>query len=151
MKHLILFLLMGTAVSAYAQKADQPVTVPAPVTKSFQQQYPKATGVKWKMKDNQYKAEFEKHDVWYDATGKVVKQKEDIKEADLPATVKQAVQQQFAGYKIHDADKHTEGSAVTYKLELKNDTEKRDVTLSADGKVQKNELDKGKKDGKKKQ
>jgi outer membrane protein OmpA-like peptidoglycan-associated protein len=151
MKHLILFLLMGTAVSAYAQKSDQPVNVPAAVTKSFQQQYPKATGVKWKMKDNEYKAEFEKHDVWYDATGKVVKQKEDIKDADLPAVIKQAVQQQFAGYKIHDADKHTTGTAVTYKLELKKDTEKRDVTFSADGKVLKNELDKDKKDGKKKQ
>lgn len=148
MKHLILILLMGTALGSYAQKTDQPVSVPAAVTKSFQQQYPKATGVKWKLKDNQYKAEFEKHDVWYDATGKLVKQKEDIKDADLPATIKQAVQQQFAGYKIHDADKHTAGTTTTYKLELKKDTEKRDVTFAADGKVLKNELDK--KDGKNK-
>lgn len=145
MKHLILILLMGTAFSSYAQKSDAPVNVPAAVTKNFQQQYPQATGVKWKSKDNQYKAEFEKHDVWYDATGKLVKQKEDIKDTDLPAAVKQAVQQQFAGYTIHDADKHTEGTVVTYKLELKKSPEKRDVTFSADGKVLKNEVDDKKK------
>lgn len=149
MKHLISILLMGTAISAYAQKSDQPVNVPAAVTKSFQQQYPRATGVKWKLKDNQYKAEFEKHDVWYDATGKVVKQKEDIKDTDLPAVIKQAVQQQFAGYTVHDVDKHTEGTAVTYKVELKKPEEKRDVTFSADGKVLKNEVDKKKGDKKK--
>lgn len=150
MKHLILLILLGTGISSYAQKSDkEPVNVPAAVTKSFQQQYPKATGVKWKLKDNQYKAEFEKHDVWYDATGKLVKQKEDIKDADLPAAVKQAVQQQFAGYTVHDVDKHTSGTTVTYKVELKKKPEERNVTFSADGKVLKNELDKKDKKDKK--
>jgi len=148
MKRLIFTLLMGAAFSSYAQKSEQPVSVPAAVTKSFQQQFPKATGVKWKAKDNQYKAEFEKHDVWYDAAGKLVKQKEDIKEADLPAAIKQAVQQQFAGYTIHDADKHTAGTTVTYKVELKKKPEERKVTFSADGKVLENVLDKDKKDKK---
>lgn len=149
MKYLITILLLGTTISAYAQKSGQPVNVPAVVTKNFQQQYPGETGVKWKMKNNLYKAEFEKHDVWYDVTGKLVKHKEDIKEDDLPAAVKQVIQQQFAGYTVHDADKHTDGTTVTYKTELKKSGEKRDVTFSAEGKVLKNELDK-KKNGKKK-
>ncbi|ACU61378.1 PepSY-like domain-containing protein [Chitinophaga pinensis] len=153
MKHLIFIFLLGTGIATYAQKSDQPVNVPAAVTKSFQQQFPAATGVKWKLKDNQYKAEFHKHDVWYDASGKLVKQKEDIKDADLPAAVKQAVQQQFAGYTIHDVDKHTAGSAVTYKVELQKKPEERKVTFSPDGKVLENVLDKkdkkDKKEGKK--
>jgi hypothetical protein len=148
MKHLIYILLMGTAFTSYAQKSDQPVNVPAAVTSNFQQQFPKATGVKWKQKDNQYKAEFEKHDVWYDASGKLVKQKEDIRDADLPAAVKQAVQQQFAGYTIHDVDKHSAGAAITYKVELKKKPEERKVTFSPDGKVLENVPDKDKKDKK---
>ncbi|MBW8686800.1 PepSY-like domain-containing protein [Chitinophaga rhizophila] len=149
MKHLILLIILGTSITVYAQKSPEAINVPAAVSRNFQQQFPGAADVKWKLKDNQYKAAFHKHDVWYDANGKLIKQKEDIKNTDLPTAIKQTVEREFTGYTIKDADKHTNDGAITYKLELKKETEERKVTFSPDGRVLENVANKEDKKNKK--
>ena len=152
MKNLILLCFLATGITVYGQKNTQAVSVPAPVTQKFQQQFPQATDVKWKEnKAKLYKVEFKsgttkkEHDAWFDAGGNLVKQKMDIAKDELPAAVKQAIQQQFAGYTIHDTDKIDEKGVFSYKVELKKKPEEREVTFSSAGKVLENVLSKEKK------
>lgn len=131
-------LLLAGAVAAQKLPQSQ---VPSVIVNNFQKAFPKAADVEWKKKDALYKVEFETgtnktdHDVWYDATGKLVKHKEEIATSALPAAVQAKIAADFAGYTVKDAEKITEGTKETYKATLKKQPEKWEVVFDAQGNI----------------
>jgi hypothetical protein len=109
------------------------------VVNSFQKSFPKASDVEWEMDGVNYKVEFETgmlgtdHDAWYDNTGKLIRQKEEISKTDLPQKVSSKLSSDFSGYRVDDVKKITEGNKVTYTLELKTLTEEWKVAFDSEG------------------
>ncbi|HMU13827.1 MAG TPA: PepSY-like domain-containing protein [Flavobacteriales bacterium] len=129
-----------TSTSLHAQHLT-PAQVPAPVSTAFAQAFPKAMDVEWKQKGEQYKVEFETgllftdHEVWYDATGKMLRHEEEISSSDLPAAVNSAIAKEFAGYRVDDTERVTADGVATYVVELKMSGQPEwKVAYGADGK-----------------
>ncbi|MBS1614428.1 MAG: PepSY-like domain-containing protein [Bacteroidetes bacterium] len=137
MAAMAVLLSTGTAT---AQKLAQ-AQVPSVIVNSFQKSFAKAYDIKWEMDGSLYKVEFETgmlgddHDAWYDATGKIVRHKEDIAQSDLPAKVSATIASQYSGYAVDDVDRVTEGSSTSYKVELKKPHDKWKVVFDSEGKV----------------
>lgn len=114
--------MMGLTLPAQAT-LNSPI--PAAVQAAFSKAHPTAFDVEWKVKGTQYKVEFETgllfvdHEIWYDATGKVIRHQEEITVSELPAAVTTAASTEFTGYQIDDADRITADGATSYVLELK--------------------------------
>lgn len=114
--------------------------VPSVVVNNFQKAFPKAYDVEWELKGELYEVDFETgvsidHEAWYDKTGKLVKHKQEIAKTDLPKAVLNTLNTDFKGYRVEDAKKITEGSKVTYKLDLESTSSEWKVLLSSEGKV----------------
>lgn len=136
LKILAAFLLV-TGVSV-AQNIN-PTDVPAPVKDAFSKEYAKATDVEWKKDMENYKVEFDlnrmENEVWYNASGTVVKKEQDIAEAELPQAVRDAVKSGYADYRLDDIEKVWQNNATSYQLELEKGNEDKHVTFDANGKV----------------
>lgn len=141
-KHFLIgaIALCTSAGSLFAQHILQS-QVPSVVVNNFQQAFPKAYDVDWKMDMNLYKVDFElgllgtDHDVWYDPTGKVVKHKEEISKSDLPQKVQAKINTDFSGFRVSDVKKITEGNNAIYTLDLKTFTQEWKVAYDAEGKI----------------
>ncbi|AFM04328.1 Protein of unknown function (DUF2874) [Bernardetia litoralis DSM 6794] len=143
MKKTILTFVTGlflVASSSFAQDIPQS-QVPSLVINNFQMAFPKVYDIEWEMDGNLYKVEFEKglfskdYDIWYDQTGKIIRQKEDISNSDLPQAITSTIKSQFGGYRIDEAQKNTEGQTITYKVELENFSQEWKVIFDANGKI----------------
>ena len=115
-------LLIGTAASAQHLLPEQ---VPAPVQKAFDKAFSMPMDVEWDQKGTQYKVEFETglfftdHEVWYDATGRMLRHEEEISASDLPAAVTAAINSEFPGYRMDDTERISVDGVVSYVVELK--------------------------------
>ena len=129
-------LLLGNAASA--QEVPQ-VQVPAPVLAAFNKEFSGAMDVEWKLKGTQYKVEFETgllftdHDAWYDATGKLLRHKEEISTSAIPAAVQASIANEFPGHRTDDAERITADGAVSYTVELKGNGTEWDVVYDSNG------------------
>ncbi|CAZ96779.1 PepSY-like domain-containing protein [Zobellia galactanivorans] len=141
MKKQILFLAaLGTL--SFSQAQDLPKSqVPSVILNQFNSQYPKATDVEWEMDGKLYNVEFEtgwntEHDVWYNAEGKMVKQKEEIASKELPQAVHKTIETNFQGYSTDDVERITDEGKIFYKMEL-NSLLKQDweVVFDANGNI----------------
>jgi hypothetical protein len=116
--------LATAGLTANAQKLP-PTQVPAPVQAAFTKSFPNAMDVKWKLSGTQYKVDFETglfftdHEAWYDASGKLLRHEEEISSSDLPAAVIAAINTEFPGYRVDDAERITMDGVVSYVVELK--------------------------------
>ncbi len=134
------FVLFFSTSAVFGQDIPQS-QVPSLIVNSFQQAYPKAYDIEWEMDGEMYKVEFETgltgsdHDAWYDKTGKLVRHKEKISKSDLPQKVTAKINNDYKGYQVDDVKKLTEGSKVTYTLELKTHTEEWKIALDPDGNI----------------
>ena len=112
--------------------------VPSVVVNIFEQKFPKATHVDWERKAEMYKVEFEvkrqDHSLWINEAGSVVKHKQDIHQADLPASVKAAISKDYKGYSIDEVEKLESGSETVFKVELKKRSEDIDLFFDQHGK-----------------
>lgn len=138
MKTNILFALMLLlTLTGFAQ--DIPAgEVPSVVMNVFKQKFQKATNIEWERKGELYKVEFEisrkDHSLWINELGNVVKHKQDIRNADLPAAVKIAIAQDYKTYRIDEVEKLENGGETIYKVELKKGSEDVDVFFDQRGK-----------------
>ncbi|SIS85727.1 Putative beta-lactamase-inhibitor-like, PepSY-like [Zobellia uliginosa] len=141
MQKQILFLAaLGTL--SFSQAQDLPKSqVPSVILNRFNSQFPKATDVEWEMDGTLYNVEFEigwnrDHDVWYDAEGKMVKQKEEIASKELPQAVHKTIETDFEGYSTDDVERITDEGKIFYKMEL-NSLLKQDweVVFDANGNI----------------
>jgi hypothetical protein len=114
--------------------------VPSVVLNAVSEQFPAQEEVEWKKLGNLYEAEVDLNDsvditVQVNETGQVLLQKQDITTAELPASIQSAIQAQYAGYTIDEAEKLTKESRVYYQMELEASGKKdKKIVFSADGK-----------------
>ncbi len=139
MKKIIAFgLAICIATGLQAQKSTDVKTadVPEAVRTAFQKQYPDAAGADWEMKEEKYKVEFRqsgtKHMAGFDNTGTLVSHGMEIKVADVPAAVSEAIMKDHPGSKIDDAYRVEKDGKTMYKLELDGKPDKK-VIYTADG------------------
>lgn len=145
MKNVLVILLVTAGfLGSCAQQVAQG-NVPSIVLNTFLTSYPKATDVEWKLKGSVYRVEFEigktDHEAWYDGSGKLLKHKEEIKIAELPAAVSNTVKKDFPGYTPDDADKIEEDGKVFYVIELDGVQNDRILHVTPEGKVLENKID----------
>jgi len=130
-----LFFVTGVAVAQDMNEKD----VPASVKNAFTKEYANATDVEWEKDMENYKVEFDvnriENEVWYNASGTVVKKEQDIAEAELPQAVRDAVKSGYANHTLDDVEKVWQNNATNYELELENGNEDKQVTFDANGKV----------------
>ena len=141
MKYILsISILVCSIVVAQAQVIQQ-ADVPAAVLNAVKARYPNVSEIKWKLKDDEYRAEFKidkrGHDIWLDKSGSIKKLKQDISKNDLPDAVKQKIASEFKTFTIDDADKIEKGGITYYQVKLKAGTEERKVLLTSDGKIEK--------------
>lgn len=139
-KNLVLgaFVVLGvTTVSAQDMNQND---VPTDLKTTFEQNYPNATDAEWEMEGDSYKVEFEidreDQEIWYAADGKTAKMEREITEKDLPQTIKSAIADRYAGYKVDSVEMTEVDNSATYEVELeKGWDEEKQVIFDADGKV----------------
>lgn len=140
----LILLICSMAYLANAQKLKS-AEVPDAVKASFKQKFDKAKDVKWsKENEKEYEAEFEvgekEQSATFDSSGKWLGTETEIEKSDLPAPVKSALNKEFAGFTIEEAEKgESPENPSFYEVELKNGKIKYEVQLSNEGKVLKKE------------
>ncbi len=131
----------AVAVTAGAHAQDIPLDqVPSVVRNSFETAFPKAKDIDWEKEGALYNVEFETgrrtdHEAWYDASGKLVKHKQDISRKELPSEVNRVIEREFKGYRVDDMEKITAGTTTTYRLELDSRRQDWIITVDANGKI----------------
>ena len=148
MKKLVLTCgILALSFSEVAAQDLQSANVPAAVRSSFQKMFPKAADAEWEMKGNLYEVDFETgalgddHNAYFSKDGRLVKHEEEMPDNSLPKTVTASISKSFAGYRVDDVKKITEGKKVMYKTELKNGTQEWKVAFDAQGRVLEKRMD----------
>ena len=112
--------LFATSV-AMAQDLN-PADVPVNLIDAFNKEYSGATDVEWEKELDHYKVEFDlkrqDYEVWYNASGKVLKKEIEIAEAELPQAIRDAIKSQYAGYRVDDVEMIWQNNTTTYEVEL---------------------------------
>ena len=136
LKILAAFLFFTGVVVAQDMNATD---VPASVKNAFSKEYAQATDVEWEKDMENYKVEFDlnkmENEVWYSGSGAVVKKEQDITEAELPQTVRDAVKSGYADYTLDDIEKVWQNNATIYELELEKGNEDIHLIFDANGKL----------------
>lgn len=130
--------LIATA-SVFAQDV-QESEVPSVILNTFKKEFPKASDVEWERKGELYNVDFEigffsDYEAWFDASGKMIKYSEEISESDLPQAIKEAIKNQFDGYRIDDVEKITENNTETFLVEIEKGNDEKHLAFSKDGKL----------------
>ena len=141
MKFFVVTLMLSAySLASYAQKDVDISEVPTAVQDAFKTEFADATDVEWEMKDNQYEAEFEKQDdtdyhALFDASGKMISQKQEIEESALPTEVTTAIKNDYPDYEVDDAEKLTKDGETYYQVELEKFLRDEKKVYSASGEL----------------
>ena len=133
---IVVLLILGTG-TIFAQ--DIPKSqVPSVIVNNFKKEFTKANDVEWERQGDLYNVDFEiglftDYEAWYNASGKLVKQTQEISKSDLPKAVINAIKTQYKEYSIDDVKKIIEDGVETYKVELEKWDEDFDVIYSKNG------------------
>lgn len=131
----MLAILLVTTVCASAQEKSKSV-MPAPAAKAgFQQQFPKATKVKWEKEKDGYEVNFmdrgTEMSALIDLKGALKETESSIAAAELPAAVRTYIQAHYKGQNVKEAAKiKSADGTVTYEAEVN----KSDLIFDAAGK-----------------
>lgn len=138
-----LALCLGAGVTAQqAKKPAKKAQLPAAITDAFQKAYPtaKITGTSKETENGKTVYEVESvdqglnRDLIYNPDGTVVEIEEQIKPADLPALVSDALKNLYPKAAITKAEKLTRGQTLQYELALKG-APKNEIAFTPDGKL----------------
>lgn len=123
----------------FAQEVPQS-QVPSIIVNNFQQAFPKAFDVEWNLDSNNYKVEFEtgykiEHEIWYDKTGKLLRQTEEISKSNLPQKVLDKISIEFKEYHTDEIMKIIDDSKTLYSVELKSNVNEWKTIFDVEGNV----------------
>ena len=141
---LVTVLSFGILSTSCAQKQ----TSPAAVQAAFKAKFPTVQKAKWDMEDqNEWEAEFKtdgkEMSANFSTDGTWLETETELKAADLPQAVKDAIASQFAGYKMEEASMvQTAEMAAGYEVELEKGETTIEVLFGADGTVIKQKTEK---------
>ena len=133
-------MLFVYSLASYAQRDIDISDVPAAVQDAFKAEFANAADVEWEMQDNQYIVEFEMQDdtdyhALFDASGKMISQKQEIEETALPTEVVTAIQKDYPDFEVDDAEKLTKDGETYYQVELEKFLRDKKKVYSADGQL----------------
>ena len=140
MKNLLTVLVcMLFVIGTYAQKPKE--EAPAAAKSAFAAKYPAAQKVKWSVeKPGEFEVEFTLNKVessaLFDASGKFLESEAEVSKTELPAAVKATIEKDFAGYKLDEIEKSTDGKgAITFEMEAVKGKDKLAISFDAAGKL----------------
>ncbi len=123
---MILFAIAGFALQAQAQDVNNK-NVPAAVITAFNSNHSGVTDVEWKKDGANYEVSYDlpnKKDIYitYDASGKLIRTKEEISDKDLPSAIMAYIQKNYDEDEARNAFKVTDADGtLTYKVKMKGD------------------------------
>lgn len=130
------FFVFG--LSAVNQKDEK---IPAAAKSGFAAKFPTAQKVKWGIeKPGEFEAEFKLNGVetsaLFDEKGTLLETEAEIKESELPQSVKATLAKDFAGYKLDEIEKATDVKGVTtFEMEAAKGKDKLEISFDASGKL----------------
>lgn len=126
--------VMGSSLMAQDIPASQ---VPTAVSNAFTQEYANPTDVDWEKKKKNFEVEFEvdglDHKALYNAEGKLLMTKRDLREADLPPAITQKIAADYGNYEIDDVDELVVEGKTYYQVELDGTLRDRKLVFGEDG------------------
>lgn len=139
-KLLMLFVCLAfvIGVSAIDQKDEK---IPAAAKTGFAAKFPTAQKAKWSIeKPGEFEVEYVLNGVessaLFDAKGNLLETETEIKENELPATVKAALTKDFSGYKLDEIEKATDSKGtVSFEMEAAKGKDKLEISFDATGKL----------------
>ncbi len=136
------FICLG-ASAAYAQKINED-KVPSTVLSNFKKQFTSATKTQWEMEEADFEVNFKnsgvEYSAKYDKQGNWLETEQEIKNAELPAAVKSALEKKFPKAEIEETEKVTyPKKATVYEMEIEKGKQKFEVQFSAEGALLKKE------------
>ncbi len=119
--------------------------VPQNVKDAFAKKFPTAKSVKWdKENSNEWEAEFKMDKLEYSANflddGSWTETEHEVNEKDIPATVKNSLAQNFAGYKTKEMEISETVAGMMYEFEVKKGESEMEVAIDKMGNVTKKEM-----------
>lgn len=159
MKKILFIAAIGlcTAIGVNAQEKDmkdhkghekmkvKEKDVPESVKSAFTSQFPGASDVDWKMKNGNYKVDFDMNGADHMAemtqSGELVSKGMEIKKDELPAPVADAVKTGYAGNMIDEAWKVEKGGDTYYMVKLDGNPDRK-LMYDAQGKLVKEKMHK---------
>lgn len=139
MKTLKIFMILAFgsfAMNAQDLSKDQ---VPNDVATAFENEYPQAKDVEWEKNAEYFDVEFEvdrkDYEIWYSASGEIVKLEKEVSKNDLPSNIKNAISSNYTNMHIEDAEMKTENGTTTYSVELENGNQEKTIIFDESGTV----------------
>ena len=135
---LLVCIVFVIGVSAMNQKDEK---IPAAAKTGFATKFPTAQKVKWSVeKPGEFEAEYTMNgvesSVLFDAKGNLLESETEIKEADLPQSVKAAIAKDFTGYKMDEIEKAVDAKgATTFEMEAAKGKDKLEISFDSNGKL----------------
>ncbi len=131
-----LALLMSTGIYAFGPGDD----APKKVKEAFAKKFPTVKKVKWdKENDTEWEAEFKMKGTEYSANfmedGTWKETEHEIKKNAIPANIKTALDTEFAGYKIEEAEISETSEGSVYEFELEKGEQAMEVAIDTNGEV----------------
>lgn len=109
--------------------------IPSVVLNAFEAEYPNATDVEWEQMVNTFEVDFDIENVDYDAIfneeGSILKEKHEIKQSELPETVRQQITGSYPNLMIDDAEIVMIDGITYYQVELEGNPDKKVVYTDA--------------------
>ncbi|QNF35391.1 hypothetical protein HUW51_22725 [Adhaeribacter swui] len=134
----VLFMSSGLfACSKDLNKELEAGQVPAIVNNTLMARFPDAIDLHWVKKQNAYEADFRLAFTDYaaliDGTGKLVMYKKFVNGTDLPKSIAEVLQSDFATYRIEDLEKVNKAGQVFYQVQLEKESQEVKQVFSAEG------------------
>ena len=113
---------------------------PSAVTSSFNAKFPNAQKVKWdKENAEEWEAEFKLNGSEYSANfkadGSWLETEHKIKKSSIPGPVKAAVDKEFPGFKIDEAEFIETPEGTFYEFEIEKGKQEKEVLFDSNGKL----------------
>jgi hypothetical protein len=136
-----------TEANTAVEELDSKIATPNLVIKAFQNRYQNVSNLRWSQEsDDEWEAEFTMNEADYtanfNAAGIWIETEKMIQFAEVPHIVKDVLEKEFAGYKVDEAETSETEEGLVYEFEMENESKhtEREVAISPDGKVIKNEI-----------
>jgi uncharacterized membrane protein YkoI len=146
MKKIIFSFLSACGIFACGVSSQQK-EVPEKVRYAFHHQFPGTTDVEWSNEGGgEYEAEFtmdgKERSATFSVDGVLKEIETEVRSEDVPSEVMNTIGVQFSGFKIKEIESvQLPDSTIYYEFELKNGAAAKEVRISGDGKILKQEDD----------
>ena len=141
MKKLLLSLICLAFVFVVSAQKSKEEKVPAEAKSGFKAKYPAAQKVKWSIeKPGEFEVDFVLNKIeqsaLVDAKGNVIETEIEVKESELPQTVRTTIAKDFTGFKLDEIEKSTDAKGViSFEMQAFKGKDKFEIAFDGSGKL----------------